>query len=741
MSARDKDTKYIQDMLKVFYKKSSSAALPARTELVMTAEMERELSAEVSLPRRLRALRDLTEKALLIRITEVGQKKLWTCIQDILTDPNLETRHAVITLLCSLAEGQGEDLIIMRSILFEYLRDTHPTHPPEDSQLRFKLLYTLTNSGKNITCFEEQIGAFLLEWLPQIESPPQIIEFLQLIINVVKFNATYLDEEIVHGIVNQACAVCSRGWDAGVGVARAVAAGGGGVPSWKLMRSVLGADIGHATLAELVRVLRAAGGSGAGTGSAEPELVRGAVFHAGAALWGPRRVLVLQVSHLAVLPAFLKALECQNAAVAHEVAQALQTLVTRCGAELTEPAWDVVLQLLRALLELNRRLEPSNEVVGAAVHALLSAVEQLQAAGQYRGDGAALLDLLDHCAHERPEASAMRVVSARCAVRGLGGTARALALLERYVRRDPRPAVRLHALHALVAAVARDRWARKATLPEFPFPCLILELIFSLRANSFNCLGFCYDASGAVVSGEGAARLRPLCSPLLLCEPLGGRGDHAGQAAAVAVAGAGAGAGACAVGAGRLARAVTAALRHERRWAVAAAVLRALPAAAAQRAPALGRRAADLELLADALCELLAAGAGGGGALPAGAATRSELHALALPPLAALAPHHACLEPATQQRIVRCLLKYGMVLRSPQPYMNALTIFTLEMRDTMVKMLPEVLLELSKISDTKPIANPMLEFLSTLTRVPGAFASFVEDQYMSVLPSLPCVRA
>lgn len=46
-----------------------------------------------------------------------------------------------------------------------------------------------------------QIGAFLLEWLPQIQAPTQIVEFLQLIINVVKFNATYLDEEIVHGIV------------------------------------------------------------------------------------------------------------------------------------------------------------------------------------------------------------------------------------------------------------------------------------------------------------------------------------------------------------------------------------------------------------------------------------------------------------------------------------------------------------------------------------------------------------
>lgn len=53
------------------------------------------------------------------------------------------------------------------------------------------------------------------------------------------------------------------------------------------------------------------------------------------------------------------------------------------------------------------------------------------------------------------------------------------------------------------------------------------------------------------------------------------------------------------------------------------------------------------------------------------------------------------------------------VLRTAQPYINALTIFTLETRETMVKMLPEVLLDLSKISDTKAIASPMLEFLSS----------------------------
>lgn len=53
---------------------------------------------------------------------------------------------------------------------------------------------------KNI-CMVFQIGPFLLEWLPQIQVPAHIVEFVSLVTNVVKFNAVYLNEEIVHGIV------------------------------------------------------------------------------------------------------------------------------------------------------------------------------------------------------------------------------------------------------------------------------------------------------------------------------------------------------------------------------------------------------------------------------------------------------------------------------------------------------------------------------------------------------------
>jgi len=81
--------------------------------------------------------------------------------------------------------------------------------------------------------------------------------------------------------------------------------------------------------------------------------------------------------------------------------------------------------------------------------------------------------------------------------------------------------------------------------------------------------------------------------------------------------------------------------------------------------------------------------------------------------------------------------------------MSALTLCTLDMQETMYKLLPEVLLKLSKISTTVHMAIPMLEFLSSkfkrieicskinlfvsaLTRLPKVFASFVYDQYLSV---------
>merc|ERR1719412_2942805 len=62
----------------------------------------------------------------------------------------------------------------------------------------------------------------------------------------------------------------------------------------------------------------------------------------------------------------------------------------------------------------------------------------------------------------------------------------------------------------------------------------------------------------------------------------------------------------------------------------------------------------------------------------------------------------------------------------------ALTACALEMRKSMYAKIPEVLLNFTKISPTKLIATPMLEFLSTLIRLPDIFSSFTDTHYMYV---------
>ncbi|XP_063381192.1 tuberin [Cydia fagiglandana] len=1079
MSSRDRDTKSLQDKLKVFFKKGASAPLPAVNELVVSAELERELRSDAAPARRLRALRDLGDRVRVTRIQQGGAERLWVLTRDLLDDGCAESRHTALWFLRCIAEGQ--ECAVMRTLLFRYLRESHAQHAAEDAPHRLSLLSTLTNAGKNIECFEEQVGEYLLEYMRSVgETGPALSEILALVINVVKYNATYLDEHVVHGIVDASCHLCAYSAEAGAVVSAlalleavvaysllpraALPAFVGALcrtvnlerhcqTSWKLMRSVLGADLGHAALQELAALpaaAAAASNADANNAAADAGAVRGAVFYINMALWGPRRVPSLRVSLLCVLPALLQAVSTNQPVVTYEVIQAIQSLVTRAPPDSLCAAWDVLLAVLAHAHRHDKSLDPPNELIHTRLHALLTSIEQLHEAGQYTGDTGQLLDLIDSSAQDRPEASVVRLITLRCATLSparadwLGA---ALALGDKFVRRDTRLGVRMHALQQLLAVVKRHRflyeeevvvglgvpvlgwcegplraaaaraaaelavlaagdaatdlidllekvpvrggggggagragaglvrgaaarrrrarrrragraggWRRRhrphrpagegtctrrrwwwgwacrcwagargrcAPPPRAPPPswpcwrpatppptsstcwrrylyeeevvvglgvpvlgwcegplraaaaraaaelavlaagdaatdlidllekevvvglgvpvlgwcegplraaaaraaaelavlaagdaatdlidllekimnrpfeseepseadpepdltdvtlavsgllevfhaklllapaahaaraCLvlldhldhalnhprysaqhatcrkkILDMIFGLRANAFNSVGFCYDSAGNPVYGTAALRIKPMCSPSLLAEPLAARGHHPPPTNHPVP-------GTCILPVGRCARILTLALSREKEWSVLQHVLRALPALLQSRALCVGRRAQDLDLLASTLCAMLSdRSLAFPECLRGQKVLVSELHAAVLPSLGALAPYHAFLEPLTQQRVVRCLLRYGMVLRTPAPYLAALTQFTLEARDTMVKLLPEVLLDLSKVSDTKLIAGPMLEFLSTLTRLPRVFASFVEDQYMSVFAIL-----
>ena len=110
------------------------------------------------------------------------------------------------------------------------------------------------------------------------------------------------------------------------------------------------------------------------------------------------------------------------------------------------------------------------------------------------------------------------------------------------------------------------------------------------------------------------------------------------------------------------------------------------------------------------------------------------------PVLAAIAPYAEYLETTkasfSQSKVTREIIKAlqnGLTHKEcSRTCIVALTACSLEMKHTMHNMIPDVLLSFSRISATKHVATPMLEFLSTLIRVPEIFRSFRDDNYLSV---------
>ncbi|MGH0137685.1 UNVERIFIED_CONTAM: hypothetical protein FKN15_021798 [Acipenser sinensis] len=112
---------------------------------------------------------------------------------------------------------------------------------------------------------------------------------------------------------------------------------------------------------------------------------------------------------------------------------------------------------------------------------------------------------------------------------------------------------------------------------------------------------------------------------------------------------------------------------------------------------------------------------------------RTDVQLAVVPVLAASTSYHNYLDQSRQRELVQCL-----ICRCGRQCVVALTMCTIEMPDIMVKLLPALIVKLTHISATVAMASPMLEFLSTLVRLPHLYANFVAEQYVSVFAlSLP----
>lgn len=63
------------------------------------------------------------------------------------------------------------------------------------------LLFIPRMPFKHMLSYLIYLGPFLLEWMPSVVNTDKLGEFLKLLVHVIKYNAAYLDEEVVAGLV------------------------------------------------------------------------------------------------------------------------------------------------------------------------------------------------------------------------------------------------------------------------------------------------------------------------------------------------------------------------------------------------------------------------------------------------------------------------------------------------------------------------------------------------------------
>lgn len=187
----------------------------------------------------------------------------------------------------------------------------------------------------------------------------------------------------------------------------------------------------------------------------------------------------------------------------------------------------------------------------------------------------------------------------------------------------------------------------------------------------------------------------------------------------------------------RLFRALLQCLKQETDWKVLKLVLSRLPESLRYKV-LIFTSPCNVDQLSSALCSMLSGpktldrlrGA------PEGF-SRTDLHLAVVPVLTALISYHDYLDKARQRELVYCL-EQGLIFRCAGQCVVALATCSVEMPDVIIKALPVLVVKLTHISATASMAVPLLEFLSTLARLPHLYRNFAAEQYASVFAiSLP----
>ncbi|XP_044760648.1 tuberin isoform X2 [Coccinella septempunctata] len=863
MSSRDKDNKSFHDKFKQFFRRNQGTR--SRGSFELSDDILRDIGKETPVPQRIKRLKDITERVSCSNLDTDTISKLWKSIEDIFSIDNLELRNTGFIFLINLIKRQNEELKITRAEFFRFIR-TH--NNPQDVGQRLQLLVALTSNGKNVQHFEEEIGPFLLGWYSDIQHVNNVVEYLELILNIIKFNAVCLNSFILSGLVDLICILCCGTYEPRTiscclqiletviaysnmpsdalprligALCRTVNNEDFCQEAWKVGKNLLGTHMGHASMYTLCLILEEQGLK------SQIHLLRGAVFFIHMSLWSSKPVANLCVPPSAVLPSLLEAVRTNHPLICYEVILGMYDLVQKLGLELSKPAWSTVLDIIQHVqnsLESNIGQQPSNLIV-TPMHETLDMIENLIDTGCFSGSLRQYFDIIKNCANSRPESSVLRLIeymsrdiisTEQCWLTNLNH------LLNKFFKSDEiRTDIRLAALNVLSGVAHLNRKSYEEELidniviphctnivndtnitvrsavakcllslcvscetkrcvemldileklmfrpfevytdhspseqeledvlilveglidvfvyklerlpsnhavriykimvlflethykkPSVFANCyrvryLIFECFLKMRADDQYRLGYSRDEKNINYSPylcvtSHSVDKAVVGSPLPQSPALGQHGVQCNITH---------------VSIKRAFRVFISCLERERDWNVLRLVLQELPKVLKNKTLILSKHGnIQLDLLVDVLSPPIL---DKHFTLPEHfnkTVNRHEYLHLFFMVLVTLPSYHACLDQKHQQFLVRCLSRcIGNSLRtSPKQLIEALTICCLEMRDVMIKMLPEILLTVSKISPTVVIAIPVLEFLSTLTQLPMVYASFVDKQYLSI---------
>ncbi|XP_008551643.1 tuberin [Microplitis demolitor] len=498
MNIKDKDQRTLNDKLKQWFR-INKGNYKSNEEHILTQEIEREISSENPINQRARILKDLTDDVLNNHWEDRAAEKFWNLVKDLLNkDVPKEHRHTVLTFLSCLVQGQYSRLSsLMRVKFFKVVQD-HEI--PEDIGPRLELLQRLTDNGKDIVHLEEKVGGFLLKWMPTVTygDEKRGAEFLSLLVNVIKYNSAYIDEDIVSGLVQFICHLCYYSnnkevvsgcldtLDTIVGyninlqsdslqtfitaLCRSVNVDIYCEISWKIMKKLLGTDMGHTALYTMCRLLQDP------NFQRDVRLLRGAVFYVNMGLWGTHRIQKLKCTPISVLPSFIQALKCNHPIVMYEVTLAVQRLVNKYGPTLLEPTWSVVLDIIQHVIaHIETSNQPATQQVSESLHDTLNGIENLMDANQYNGDVQRFYDLIERCSDARPEASVFKLIDYRASIIGLTHyhwQSKLANLVERYFKIETRTSIRTKVLDIVTRIIHMNRYHEDELIERIIVPYL-----------------------------------------------------------------------------------------------------------------------------------------------------------------------------------------------------------------------------------------------------------------------------